>query len=1383
MESASKHTIGSVPASGAEAAGYYFGIFAILIAVLIGIIKCIAIMRRPATCGLCVSSLLVFLILMLLSSSLQALKAVTGGAVPPFVTVLIGLLAIAGVITGVVLGIVGLARYAGSGRFNQGRKQAIWGLILHGCVLLLIFGGMVTAMVRTVANAGKAGGGGSSSESFAKDGEEKVFEDLNFKFVMPGKPWVALDPEKVNPDASLCLASRSPQRIFFVIAEPLGVDIDLDVEGLAEIAKGYLESSAQSVAFGEIETRTVNGRDFLTLASTARGIAKPDDEFHYEHWFAAQGGFYYQLITYTMMSGPEELAVSASRLAERFEILDPERIIHSAGGHAAPEAEFPGLGFSIDPPETGWVEWRSADEDYPEAQYTALKGSDYGFGVVALDLLDLDPDLDALASGFLSSVFDLEFPDKVGPPREIESGIARGYAIEARGGDESNRFLYRFRILRAGNRAWLLSAWFTGGDPEKASEVEEMLDAVRVFAADEDAAPREWPGGVREGSAGIYNQTGLAYFKRGDYAASRAWFEAASRTDESNAQYFENVFEAMMRAGNPEEGIALAESGIAKFPDRSRLRAYRAQFFSAGERFDEARAAFADAFKEGHSDEDDLLDYLNLLVDAEQREAAVETLREFRAARTQPGTNLDRWEASLLSQMEHHDEAVALLKATLEKHPASGTVAYALTTALLEAERYTEALEKSQAMIDDGHGGAEVYVLKGRSEMGLEWYRKARDSFLKAREFDEENEEVRQYLDHASAALGKGNTASINVPIEAVPEPAEITALAARWREEHGPHLSEDFGYQILRRVYGISFEKGKPRKTTGSSSVRILDNSGVNQYSTLKFGFDSLGERVFVNEVRILDEEGKVVSTGDVEDYYVMDDTSDGHASTAKMLNVPVPGLQPSYTLEYTFTQEDLGNSDEFEFTDYLMAQRGPITGIIVFVAGDVEQLRWETHGDVETLKAENLIAWHKEKPEILRAEEYLPRVETMLPYLWIGDKSPTWKSEAEEYLESIQDVLKEGGAELDALTADLMKGREELDSKVFAAVSFVQDRLTYQAIEFGKRARIPNPAAVSLENKYGDCKDHSVLLYRLLREAKIPASLALISTGSDVREKIPSLDQFNHMIVHVPGLKGARFVDCTSKGFPSGAVSPEFLGDEAALVLDPENIRFERTLPYAPEQCAIECERRISFAENSENLIVKETASFHGYYAAWVRRYFKDKKVADYKRDLAEMLNFYGEPVIRELDLENRDENHEPMIVNWTYEMRHCISPGDRGFSIRWPAVWEAYFLKKHDSGERYHPFEIPLPLHFISRAKLDPGKAGKIVTAPSLFRKSSETEFSSIACDAKLDADTGSLEVVNEFKQKTGRFPAESFSSFVNHSNDALNLWRTEVRIETR
>src|SRR5690606_4324710 len=125
----------------------------------------------------------------------------------------------------------------------------------------------------------------------------------------------------------------------------------------------------------------------------------------------------------------------------------------------------------------------------------------------------------------------------------------------------------------------------------------------------------------------------------------------------------------------------------------------------------------------------------------------------------------------------------------------------------------------------------------------------------------------------------------------------------------------------------------------------------------------------------------------------------------------------------------------------------------------------------------------------------------------------------------------------------------------------------ITYKAIEFGRSTRVPNPTSKVLKNKYGDCKDHSLLLWQMLRANGIEAHLALANFAQPVDPDLPSLDQFNHMLVYVPGYEGGRFFDATDKTSDvANLKAPLDLGGANVLVLDAERPRLVQVPKYDP-------------------------------------------------------------------------------------------------------------------------------------------------------------------------------------------------------------------------
>jgi len=82
-----------------------------------------------------------------------------------------------------------------------------------------------------------------------------------------------------------------------------------------------------------------------------------------------------------------------------------------------------------------------------------------------------------------------------------------------------------------------------------------------------------------------------------------------------------------------------------------------------------------------------------------------------------------------------------------------------------------------------------------------------------------------------------------------------------------------------------------------------------------------------------------------------------------------------------------------------------------------------------------------------------------------------------------------------------------------------------------------IPHSAAEVLSNKFGDCKDHVILLQALLAAKDIDSSAVLIS--ADARYTIPraaSPFAFNHLITYIPKLR--LYLDSTARYAPFGTL-----------------------------------------------------------------------------------------------------------------------------------------------------------------------------------------------------------------------------------------------------
>jgi hypothetical protein len=121
--------------------------------------------------------------------------------------------------------------------------------------------------------------------------------------------------------------------------------------------------------------------------------------------------------------------------------------------------------------------------------------------------------------------------------------------------------------------------------------------------------------------------------------------------------------------------------------------------------------------------------------------------------------------------------------------------------------------------------------------------------------------------------------------------------------------------------------------------------------------------------------------------------------------------------------------------------------------------------------------------------------------------------------------------------LAAELTADAKDHRAKVRSLYNWVSANIRYVAVFVGEGGFIPHSAQSVLDNRYGDCKDHVVLLEALLAAVGIDSSTALINLGTAFRlPKLPISTPFNHVITYVPSLN--LYLDSTAQFAPMGTL-----------------------------------------------------------------------------------------------------------------------------------------------------------------------------------------------------------------------------------------------------
>ncbi|MBN2447523.1 MAG: tetratricopeptide repeat protein [Phycisphaerae bacterium] len=1330
--------------------------YAILLA---GIIKCIQIMRRPTTSTTCVLSLAFFLGGWLVATAIGQLLKTSTPADPPMtggVMVALWLAAVGLLVAAPVLAIVGLIQYGrGEVAYSQGRWQAATALLLSLGTIALVWQVVVArtqlAKARTPAPVA------------ANRQTDYTFEKYNFRLHVPGESWAQIDLAAVTPATTVAFARSKPHTLFTVIAETIGTQHDLTAEMLANVAQAHLKSAGADVQMGRQRPKTVAGVEGLTYTCTATVAGQ---RLSYSNWIGLHNGYAWQLITYGPEANTLDVREAADAFAQGFRLIDADRVAVVAGA-AAENVDAPQYGYRLRMGDSGWMKWDSIDEDYPEAHAGALYGTSVAMGVVPLRLDGLAPTDAELATALLKTL-DMEYPKDVSGGAPYSLGAANGYVFDATRSLESVTYTYQLHVLRNGDFAYLLAAWAAHGSKTGMEKAVELVRKVEFLDSADTA--RDLTEKERALQALLFANLAMVAHDADHIERAIDYAKRAFAYDDDNGVYLNDVVDLYDILENYQVALEFLDAHIERFPASHETHANRAYQLGQLDRHKEAAEIYGRIFAAGFSSDVYFDDYLSQLVTLEQYDQAHAAIDA--ALARHPTRDLRLWKARVCSEQEQYKEAIDILRELLDTGIFDAEVAYQLADSYWGAGQYDDGIKVCQQLIDNSGETAGIHALKGCCELGLKRYADAKRSFENATRLDPTDDDSRQLLMHASGMLGQGDNSSVRKPIDPVQIPTAINNQMQVAPTADEATIDEHDETCVLNYVIGVEFDDSEVCKQTKYSTIAIRTRRGINDFSTLDFRFDPLCEEIYVNWLTVRDANGEVIGTGDIDTYYVTDSTSDETASRDKVLHVPVPGLAVGHVLDVAVTTRDTSAPDRWPYEVHAFTHVYPTRYHAFFARGDIQHLSCQASGDLRFDSAPDALCWSLAGHPAYRYESLQPRYDRWLPTVAFADSRLSWEDEAREYLGKLADHPTPD-EETRSLAARLTSNLTDQEDILAALTRHVQSEYTYKAIAFGRRASIPNTAESTIRNRYGDCKDHSLLLRQLLQSVDLHANLALVNSSGVVHPDLPSLDQFDHMIVHLGGPGGDRFFDCTNKSADVMAAQDYALADQHILVLDPDAPHLVKTATYAGPD-TISVERTVELVDGT-HASVDETLTVTGVYAQRMRAFLDAFDEARHREVLQQLMASRGAPRIQDLELIDRQSLDKPIGLHMKYTVRDVMHEAHDELIGRLPTMWESHYMEADVVDARQSPFEIDVPTRLESKTRFvlpDNTEAANLAT----LARQSESRFAKWSVDASQSS--GTLVLQCSADEATGSFPAEDYAEYYQAIQDLLNALSPRV-----
>ena len=297
-----------------------------------------------------------------------------------------------------------------------------------------------------------------------------------------------------------------------------------------------------------------------------------------------------------------------------------------------------------------------------------------------------------------------------------------------------------------------------------------------------------------------------------------------------------------------------------------------------------------------------------------------------------------------------------------------------------------------------------------------------------------------------------------------------------------------------------------------------VLSPSGVQNASELSFDFDPSFETLQIHEIAIV-RGGKRIDALDADEIRVIqkeDDSDSRIYDGERTALVFVKDVRPGDVIDYSWSVDGANPLLGDRYTDsYRLSSSVPSRRVRHrLLWNGTRPLQWRGASPVV---AGNTYTWEMRDLPALDLEDSVPSWYEAWKSVQVTAFA-SW-SEVALWADAMFRLDARSTAEVRALANTFRNEHKTRTAQITAAIRFVQDDIRYLGIEMGRNSHEPHQPWETLETRWGDCKDKTLLLVALLRELGLQAHPALVNTRLEHRlaARIPSPFLFDHVIAQV--------------------------------------------------------------------------------------------------------------------------------------------------------------------------------------------------------------------------------------------------------------------------
>lgn len=504
-----------------------------------------------------------------------------------------------------------------------------------------------------------------------------------------------------------------------------------------------------------------------------------------------------------------------------------------------------------------------------------------------------------------------------------------------------------------------------------------------------------------------------------------------------------------------------------------------------------------------------------------------------------------------------------------------------------------------------------------------------------------------------------------------------VSSISAQYSEEFNTYskLYPEASRVRLQqeKVITITLDDGKININEKNFEEDLYLNESATYNSKSSVSFSSFFELDKIEAASFSFENGKYVATK-VDKFTEKDELNDSFYDDAKTLNFIYPNIKKGSksVLEYSQNIKNPRFLSPFYFGDYAPIIKNKVTiiadkGIILkFKEFNTKNAKIQFTKDEKRRKT--IYTWELNNQDEFEYEPGTPSYKTILPHIVPIINSYKVKKETKRVLGEVSDLYnwyyslvenvntEEADQDLIDIVNTITKDKKTDLEKVKVIYYWAQKNIKYIAFEYALGGFIPRESNEVFRKKYGDCKDNSSILYRMLEIAGVKGNLTWIGTRSIpyTYQEVPTPIVDNHMILSYEENGKTYYLDATGRYIKFG-LPTSFIQGKEALVSYGKDFKIKKVPIVDAKENAFIDSTTIHISEDA--IIGKSITSIAGYpkinYFNNLENINSDSKLKGFYNARFQKGN--NKFLINKFDEINKYDYDKNFIVNYDFEIKN--------------------------------------------------------------------------------------------------------------------------------